>query len=73
MFPATTLRTGASPARGAAGQDGMADGGAGAGVRVDTHLQAGATVPPYYDSLLAKVIARGDDRDGALARAARAR
>jgi acetyl/propionyl-CoA carboxylase alpha subunit len=36
-------------------------------VRVDTHLQAGATVPPYYDSLLAKVIAHGGDRDGALA------
>jgi len=36
-------------------------------VRVDTHLQAGATVPPYYDSLLAKVIAHGRDRDGALA------
>ena len=31
-------------------------------MRVDTHLQAGATVPPYYDSLLAKVIARGADR-----------
>ena len=40
---------------------------AGEGVRVDTHLQAGATVPPYYDSLLAKVIARAGDRDGALA------
>jgi acetyl/propionyl-CoA carboxylase alpha subunit len=36
-------------------------------VRVDTHLQAGATVPPYYDSLLAKVIARGTDRAHALA------
>jgi acetyl-CoA carboxylase, biotin carboxylase subunit len=36
-------------------------------VRVDTHLQAGATVPPYYDSLLAKVIAHAVDRDGALA------
>jgi acetyl-CoA carboxylase biotin carboxylase subunit len=36
-------------------------------VRVDTHVQAGATVPPYYDSLLAKVIAHGRDRDGALA------
>ena len=35
-------------------------------VRVDTHVQAGATVPPYYDSLLAKVIAHGRDRDGAL-------
>ncbi|MGH3298836.1 MAG: acetyl-CoA carboxylase biotin carboxylase subunit [Trebonia sp.] len=40
---------------------------AGDGVRVDTHVQAGATVPPYYDSLLAKVIAHGRDRDGALA------
>jgi acetyl-CoA carboxylase biotin carboxylase subunit len=38
----------------------------GAGVRVDTHLQAGVTVPPYYDSLLAKVIARGGDRSSAL-------
>ena len=36
-------------------------------MRVDTHVQAGATVPPYYDSLLAKVIARGGDRGGALA------
>jgi acetyl-CoA carboxylase, biotin carboxylase subunit len=39
---------------------------AGPDVRVDTHLQAGATVPPYYDSLLAKVIARGGDRGSAL-------
>jgi acetyl-CoA carboxylase biotin carboxylase subunit len=50
---------------------GAADGRTGAGdaghVRVDTHLQAGATVPPYYDSLLAKVIARGTDRAHALA------
>ena len=38
-----------------------------ADVRVDTHVQAGATVPPYYDSLLAKVIAHGADRAGALA------
>jgi acetyl-CoA carboxylase biotin carboxylase subunit len=36
-------------------------------VRVDTHLQAGAAVPPHYDSLLAKVIARGADRADALA------
>ena len=40
---------------------------AGTGVRVDTHLQAGATVPPYSDSLLAKVIARGSDRARSLA------
>jgi acetyl-CoA carboxylase biotin carboxylase subunit len=38
-----------------------------AGVRVDTHLQADATVPPYYDSLLAKVVARGANRSAALA------
>jgi acetyl-CoA carboxylase, biotin carboxylase subunit len=40
---------------------------AGAGVRVDTHVQAGATVPPHYDSLLAKVIGHGADRGEALA------
>jgi acetyl-CoA carboxylase biotin carboxylase subunit len=40
----------------------------GEGVRVDTHLQPGSTVPPYYDSLLAKVIAHGTDRDDALRR-----
>jgi acetyl-CoA carboxylase biotin carboxylase subunit len=32
------------------------------GLRVDTHCQAGATVPPYYDSLLAKLIAHAADR-----------
>jgi acetyl-CoA carboxylase biotin carboxylase subunit len=40
----------------------------GPGVRVDTHLYAGYTVPPYYDSLLAKVIVHGNDRVEALAR-----
>ncbi|MFF9778656.1 acetyl/propionyl/methylcrotonyl-CoA carboxylase subunit alpha [Streptomyces sp. NPDC013978] len=40
----------------------------GEGIRVDTHLQAGATVPPYYDSLLAKLIVHGRDRAEALAR-----
>jgi acetyl-CoA carboxylase, biotin carboxylase subunit len=35
-------------------------------VRVDTHVQAEVTVPPYYDSLLAKVIAQGADRADAL-------
>jgi acetyl-CoA carboxylase, biotin carboxylase subunit len=39
---------------------------AGPGLRVDTHLQAGTTVPPYYDSLLAKVIAHGARRADAL-------
>ncbi len=40
----------------------------GPGVRVDTHIYAGYTVPPYYDSLLAKVIVHGRTRDEALAR-----
>jgi acetyl-CoA carboxylase biotin carboxylase subunit len=43
---------------------------AGPGIRVDTHVQAGAAVPPHYDSLLAKVIAHGADRDQALDRLA---
>ena len=40
----------------------------GLGVRVDSHLYDGYTVPPYYDSLIAKVISYGDDRETALAR-----
>jgi acetyl-CoA carboxylase, biotin carboxylase subunit len=40
----------------------------GPGVRVDTHVYAGYTVPPYYDSLLAKVIVHGNDRVEALTR-----
>nr|WP_264933657.1 hypothetical protein [Streptomyces sp. A012304] len=40
----------------------------GDGIRIDTHLQAGATVPPYYDSLLAKLIVHGRDRAEALTR-----
>jgi acetyl-CoA carboxylase biotin carboxylase subunit len=40
----------------------------GPGVRVDTHIYAGYTVPPYYDSLLAKVIVHSNSRAEALAR-----
>ncbi len=40
----------------------------GPGVRVDTHVYAGYTVPPYYDSLLAKVIVHGNTRQEALSR-----
>jgi len=44
----------------------------GPGVRVDTHLYAGYEVPPFYDSLLAKLIVWGESRPVALARARRA-
>jgi acetyl-CoA carboxylase biotin carboxylase subunit len=40
----------------------------GPGVRVDSHVYAGYLVPPYYDSLLAKVIVHGNDRAEALTR-----
>jgi acetyl-CoA carboxylase biotin carboxylase subunit len=40
----------------------------GLGVRVDSHLYSGYTVPPNYDSMIAKVITYGDTRDEALAR-----
>ena len=40
--------------------------GLGGRVRVDTHMQAGAAVPAYYDSLLAKVVGYGTDRAAAL-------
>ncbi len=44
----------------------------GPGVRVDSHLYAGYTVPPHYDSLLAKIIVRGADRTEVIRRARRA-
>jgi acetyl-CoA carboxylase, biotin carboxylase subunit len=37
-----------------------------AGLRVDTHCQAGTVVPPFYDSLLAKLIGHGSDREQAI-------
>ncbi|MGH7658315.1 MAG: acetyl-CoA carboxylase biotin carboxylase subunit, partial [Gemmatimonadales bacterium] len=40
----------------------------GPGVRVDSHVYAGYTVPPFYDSLLAKVIVHGNTREEALTR-----
>ena len=40
----------------------------GPGIRVDTHVQPGSAVPPWYDSLLAKLIVSGRDRAEALAR-----
>ncbi|MDR5704418.1 MAG: acetyl-CoA carboxylase biotin carboxylase subunit, partial [Armatimonadota bacterium] len=44
----------------------------GPGIRVDTHVYAGYTIPPYYDSLIAKVIAWGKDREEAISRMKRA-
>ncbi|HBG99434.1 MAG: acetyl-CoA carboxylase biotin carboxylase subunit [Rhodobacteraceae bacterium] len=44
----------------------------GLGVRIDSALYEGYRVPPYYDSLIAKLIVRGADRDAALARLHRA-
>jgi acetyl-CoA carboxylase, biotin carboxylase subunit len=44
----------------------------GPGVRVDSALYAGATVPPYYDSLIAKLIVHDHSRDACLARLRRA-
>jgi acetyl-CoA carboxylase biotin carboxylase subunit len=41
---------------------------AGEGIRVDTHITAGARVPPFYDSMIAKVIAHAPDRAAAIAR-----
>ncbi|MBU4252263.1 MAG: acetyl-CoA carboxylase biotin carboxylase subunit [Candidatus Omnitrophica bacterium] len=44
----------------------------GFGVRVDSHLYTGYSVPPYYDSLIAKLIVHADDRRQAIARMRRA-
>ena len=44
----------------------------GPGVRVDTHLYSGYTVPPYYDSLIAKLLVHGRDRSEAIVRGRRA-
>ena len=44
----------------------------GPGVRVDTHVEEGYAIPPFYDSLIAKVIVWGENREVALARGRRA-
>jgi acetyl-CoA carboxylase biotin carboxylase subunit len=40
----------------------------GDGIRVDSHVVPGSSIPPYYDSLMGKIIASGPDRAAALAR-----
>jgi acetyl-CoA carboxylase biotin carboxylase subunit len=54
------------------GQDRVFDAPGGFGVRVDSHVRAGYTVPPYYDSLLAKILVYAPTRDEAIARMERA-
>jgi acetyl-CoA carboxylase, biotin carboxylase subunit len=44
----------------------------GPGVRVDTFMEDGSVIPPYYDSLIAKLIVRDETRDLCIARARRA-
>jgi acetyl-CoA carboxylase biotin carboxylase subunit len=40
----------------------------GPGIRVDSHVYSGYTVPPNYDSMVAKIIAHGENREAAIAR-----
>ena len=40
----------------------------GPGIRVESHVYSGYKVPPYYDSMIGKLIAHGSDRDAAFAR-----
>ena len=44
----------------------------GPGIRVDTAVYSGASVPPFYDSMLAKIVAIGETREAAIARMERA-
>jgi acetyl-CoA carboxylase, biotin carboxylase subunit len=40
----------------------------GPGIRVDSHVYSGYNVPPYYDSMIGKIIAHGESRESAIAR-----
>ena len=40
----------------------------GAGIRLDSHIYPGYSIPPYYDSMIAKLIAHGKDRETSIAR-----
>jgi acetyl-CoA carboxylase biotin carboxylase subunit len=44
----------------------------GPGIRLDTHVEEGSVISPYYDSLIAKLIAWDEDRDSAIERSLRA-
>jgi acetyl-CoA carboxylase biotin carboxylase subunit len=44
----------------------------GPGIRIDTHVEEGSVIPPYYDSLIGKLIVWDEDRPSAIARCSRA-
>ena len=56
---------GFAPAAGTLGEVALPGG---CGIRVDSHAYGGLAIPPYYDSLLAKIVAHGKTRDEAIAR-----
>jgi acetyl-CoA carboxylase biotin carboxylase subunit len=56
---------GFAPAAGTLGEVALPGG---FGVRVDSHVYGGLMIPPYYDSLLAKIVTHGDSREAALDR-----
>jgi len=56
----------------AAGTLGRVEFPGGPGVRVDTHVYGGASIPPYYDSMIAKIVAHGATREAAIVRMERA-
>jgi len=45
---------------------------AGEGIRIDTHVESGYEIPPFYDSMIAKLIVHGADRDDAIRRSEQA-
>jgi acetyl-CoA carboxylase, biotin carboxylase subunit len=44
----------------------------GPGIRLDTHVEEGSVIPPYYDSLIGKLIVWDEDRDSTIERSLRA-
>jgi len=50
----------------------LAEFAVGEGIRVDTHVESGVDIPPFYDSLMAKIIVHGHDRPAAVRRLSQA-